>query len=296
MNPKRNESLTRPTEFEFMPTAEWTAFNDRLQAGIVTSELKGATIEPGELVLADGRHLSVFNLAQLCHLSERSDWGALIDRHLTTLSAHVGGVPEPFSILDLRVRLLPNDQADHEVLELLGARPFAEGVVQTLAVQLNESVRSVPTSELEELGWDVDKCWAGAWAQTRTLARPEEANIVDVGGAVLVHLSSEHYFCSSFVPYLDDIVDGIGEHGALVSIPVRHSLIIHPIYDDAVLAAAGAMIPITRQLNLNGPGEVSAHLYWWRDGELTWIPTYFAHDGVEFYPPPELADLIRDLS
>ena len=273
MNPKRNESLTRPPEFDFMPLSEWSAFNARLRSGLQKCTLGTVGLRPGELVLADGRHLSVMNLAQLCHLSDVADWGDLIDRHLATLSAHVGGSPEPFSILDLRVQLLPDDQADREVLELLGARPFAEGVVQALAVQLNQSVRSVSASELAELGWDVDTAWASAWAQTRTLARPEEASIVDTGDAVLVHLYSQHLFCASFLPYLDDVVDGIGECGALVSIPVRQSVVIHPIHDESVLAAAGAMIPITRQVNHSGPGPVSAHLYWWREGTLEWIPT-----------------------
>ena len=54
------------------------------------------------------------------------------------------------------------------------------------------------------------------------------------------------------------------------------------------------MIPITRQVHQSGPGSLSPHVYWWRDGSLTWIPTYFGRDGVEFHAPNGLADLIAD--
>jgi hypothetical protein len=285
-------SLARPVEFEFMPLDEWHAFNDRLRARVQQSGLDVRTMIPGELVLVDGRHLSVMSLAQLCHLSDPDHWVALIDHHLESLTAHVGALPEPFSMIDLRVQLLPDNQSDREVLRLLGARPFAEGVVQTLAVRLADSVRTVPTIEIAELGWDLEESWDDAWSQTRAFERPDSGNYVDSSEAELIHLYSEHPFGASFVSYLDDVVEIDEEHGALVSMPIRHSVLVHPICDATVLAAANEMIPITRQVNFSGQGPVSAHLYWWRDGSLTWIPTYLAPDGMEFYPPRELCELI----
>ena len=293
MRPEGKESLTRPADFEFMPMPEWHAFNERLRDEAEESDLDIVRLEPGTVVLADGRKLSVMNLAQMCHLNGEHNWSDLIGSHFATLSAHVGGSPDPFSMLDLRVMLLPDAQADRHVLQLLGARPFAEGVVETLAVRLDEAVRPVATREIDELGWDLDESWASAWAQTRTMERPEEMNFIEANGAQIVHLFSEHFFGASFLPYLDDVLDGLGEHGALVSMPVRHSVIVHPIYDSTVMMAAQVMIPITRQVNRKGPGAVSAHLYWWRHGSLTWIPTYFAPDGVEFYAPADFDRVIE---
>jgi hypothetical protein len=291
-----NEGLTRPTEFEFMAIDEWNAFNRQLRMCAQKSGVDVESLGPGELVLVDGRRLGVMNLAQLCHISGPDKWVELIDNHLSSLAAHVGGIPEPFSMLDLRVQLLPDDQADREVLRRFGARPFAEGVVESLTVRLADSVRPVPTSEIEQLGWDLEDAWADAWAQTRTLERPEEVSFVDVSGAEIIHLFSEHSFGASFLPYLDDVLDGMGDHGAIVSIPVRHSVLVHPIFDMSVLTAVQAMIPITRQVNRTGPGAVSAHLYWWRRDSMMWIPTYFAADGMEFYPPNELASVIDALN
>ncbi len=80
--------------------------------------------------------------------------------------------------------------------------------------------------------------------------------------------------------------------------PLRHSVLVHPIDDASVRFGIAGMIPITRQLFKQGPGSVSPHLYWWRDGSLEWIPTFFdgTISGVEFYPSPELADIVADLT
>jgi hypothetical protein len=43
---------------------------------------------------------------------------------------------------------------------------------------------------------------------------------------------------------------------------------------------------------LERPQSLSAHVYLWCDGRLRLVPTYFASDGIRFYPPTELAELI----
>ena len=75
-------------------------------------------------------------------------------------------------------------------------------------------------------------------------------------------------------------------------------MLVHPLGDEDVRTAIAGMIPITRQLFKTGPGSVSPHLYWWRDGKLQWIPTFFdgTMSGVECYPSEELASVIADLN
>lgn len=289
-----DDVLEQPIEFEFMSPDEWHEFNSELRHLSAISPLDVDTVAPGHLVLGDGRRVGLLNLAQLCHLVGRDQWQSVIEEHFVTVSSHLSRPAQAFSTLDLRVRIVPDDHADRRLHRRLVTRPFAEGALEMMAVRTDDGVRAVHRSEIRGLG-AVDDLWASAWAQTRTLERPDELNIIDVDGAKIHHLFSEHFFGASFVPYIDDIVEGIGEHGALVSFPVRHSVLVHPIQDGSVVTAAQSLIPITRQVHRNGPGSVSAHLYWWQAGHLTWIPTYFAADGSEFYPPAELAELIDRL-
>lgn len=199
------------------------------------------------------------------------------------------------SMFDLRVQVAPDSPALLHEHEALGAQPFAEGVVQHLVMHTDAGTRPISVAEIERLGWDLKEAWSSAWALTRTLERPSELNVVDTGPALLFHLYSTHEFGASFVPFLDDALSAserLDQHGAVVSMPMRHSVLVHPIRGGEVIEAVQAMIPITRQIHQTGPDSVSAHLYWWQAGHLTWIPTYYGRDAIEFYPPAEFADLI----
>jgi hypothetical protein len=182
---------------------------------------------------------------------------------------------------DVRIRLTPVDAVSDHV------RPFAEGVVQSVALRGTDGDRDLRADEID------DPSWASAWAQTQALEQPHEINTIDASGVPLVHLFSDTNYGASFVPFLADVVD-IGPQGALVSIPLVHSVLVHAITDVSLVQAAQAMIPITRQVHKAGPGSLSPHVYWWRDGNLTWIPTYFGRNGADFHAPNGLADLIAD--
>lgn len=197
---------------------------------------------------------------------------------------------EPPSILDVRVRLRADEPSMQSALDSFDARPYAEGILQTLVVREGEALRGLSIAEVVGLEWEIETTWASAWAQTRVLERPAEINVIDASGVEIIHLFNDP-LGASFVPYLADVLP-IHEHGALVSMPIEHSLIVHPIYGGEIVRAAQTMIPITRQVHRSGPESLSAHVYWWRDGHLTLVPTYFARDGIEFYPPAELSDLI----
>ncbi len=160
-------------------------------------------------------------------------------------------------------------------------------MVQSVSLRSAEGERDLRIDEID------DPSWNSAWGQTRTLEQPQEINTIDANGVPLMHLFSDTLYGASFVPFLRDVVD-VGGEGALVSIPLVHSVLVHPITEVSVVQAAQAMIPITRQVHKSGPGSLSPHVYWWRDGSLTWIPTYFGRDGVEFHAPNGLADLIAD--
>ncbi len=182
---------------------------------------------------------------------------------------------------DVRIRLTPAHTVSNNF------RPFAEGVVQSVSLRGRIEDRDLRVDEVD------DSSWESAWAQTRMLERPQAINTIDANGVPLVHLFSDNLYGASFVPFLPDVID-VGSQGALVSIPLVHSVLVHPIGEVSLVQAAQAMIPITRQVHKSGPGSLSPHVYWWLDGGLTWIPTYFGRNGIEFHAPNGLADLIAD--
>jgi hypothetical protein len=291
----------QPVDFEFMAAFEWLDFHCELYDVVAQLDLDVSRIDPGVVRLRNGHSLGLLQLAQHCHLANRDDWHDLITTHLRTMTAHLGDIFEPFSMFDLRIRLVPDTPADVDTFRRFGARPFAEGIVSLLAVDVVDAVRCVPEGEINELGWDLDEAWASATVQTQLLEQADELHTIDLDGAQFFHVFGERPFTASMIGVLDDLIapcSDIGSYGAIVALPLRHSILVHPIFDDSVGAAITGLVPIARQLYKQGPGSVSPHLYWWRHGQLTWIPTVFEHDGttVEYYAPPELADIIATLA
>jgi hypothetical protein len=295
----RPDIADRPIEFEFMSAGEWLDFNCELYDVVAELGLDVDAIDAGMIRLGCGRTMRLLQLAQHCHLRPRDDWHELIGSHLQTMVTQLAAISRAavadLSVFDLRVRLVPDDPADREVFRELCVRPFADGVVEVLSVDVPDAVRIVSRRELGENGIDVEEAWASAWLQTESLEQPDEVNVIDVGGSSVVHVFGERVFTASLVGRIEDFVGPIGPNGALVSIPHSHSILVHVIDDITVTIAVSAMIPITRQVHRQGPGSVSPHLYWWRNGELACIPTYFAADGVEAYPSPELVAVLRTL-
>jgi hypothetical protein len=294
-------SFDRPIDFEFMPQDAWLAFHCEVYDAVAELGLTVASIDPGVVRLRSGRSLALLQLAQHCQTRPRDEWSPLIADHLRTMTAHLDQVAEPMSIFDLRIRLVPDTPADAGTLRQLGARPFADGILQVLAVDVDDAVRCVPVSEIAANAWDIDEAWASARLQTELLEPPDEIHIVDIGGADLIHVFGERPFTAGTVGVIDDVIAEyahIGELGAVVSMPLRHSVLVHPIDNASARFGIAGMIPIARQLFKQGPGSVSPHLYWWRDGSLQWIPTFFdgTLSGVEFYPSPELARVVADLT
>ena len=294
-------TFDRPVDFEFMQPDAWLAFHCEVYDAVAELGLTVARIDPGVVRLRSGRSLALLQLAQHCHTRPRDEWSRLITAHLRTMTAHLDQLAEPFSMFDLRIRLVPDTPADTGMLRQLGGKPFADGIVQVLAVDVDDAVRCVPTSEIAANGWDIDEAWGSARVQTELLEVPDEIHVVDIGGADLIHVFGERPFTAGTVGAIDDVIAEyahIGELGAIVSMPLRHSVLVHPIDDATVRFAIAGMIPISRQLFKQGPGSVSPHLYWWRNGALEWIPTFFdgTLSGVEFYPSPELAGVVGDLT
>ena len=289
----------RPADFDFMPAEEWLAFHCEVYDAIADLGLAVGQVDPGAVHLRDGRSIGLLQLAQRCHLREREGWGDLISSHLRTMTVHLLETVEPFSMFDLRIRLVPDDPADADCFRRVGARPFAEGVVQLLAVDVPGAVRCVPADEITSLGWDLDEAWRSAALQTGLLERPDEVQVVDVAGTEIVHVFSARPFVAGMVERIDELVHDVapcGEFGAIVSIPLRHSILAHPVVDDRAAGALAAMVSITRRLHEEGPGAVSPHVYWWQHGTLTWIPSFHDDDGTtEAYLPPELVEAIESL-
>lgn len=196
------------------------------------------------------------------------------------------------SVFDLRIALVPDDPVSESRWRGCDPVSLYEGALEMLVADMDEGPTPLTAELVERMDWDPWESWASARSLTEVLESPDEVNVLDVGDAELIHLYSDRPYLASLIGVIDQHVAEIGERGALVSMPSRHGVLVHPLHDPSGRAALGAMVPLTRSVYQQGPGSVSPHVYWWREGAIDWIPTSMSREGVDCYPSTELAELL----
>ncbi len=157
-------------------------------------------------------------------------------------------------------------EAVEEVGDALIAREVTEDLAAVLSVDLPTSVHAVRPEDIEATGLGEDELWERALAQLDD-GEPIERTLLDDDELVVVLVSDSHFLASRLLA-LEELVGAVPPHGVLIGVPHRHMFVVHAIYDATVLEAMNLMAPFVVQHFEEGPGSLSAHLYWWHDGEI----------------------------
>lgn len=234
------------------------------------------------------------NVRQLCRGADRRDWPQILVDHLAGLAqvrAHPRGYDDLHRVRPLlRSRLYPEAEF---LLDDVEARPVAPGVVEALVVSEEGAIATLPRAQVAGWGAPVDELYLRARAAVHAEGLPAVRE-VDVDGAVLLAAESPSFFTTTSVFWLPELT-GVPADGALVALPTRHLLFVHPIRDATVVPAVQAMIVNAYAFHEQGPGSLSPHLYWWRDGALSLLPATVDPDRVSFRPPLDFAAVLRRL-
>ena len=247
--------------------------------------------------------LSLLNLAQLCHAAGPEQFARVIANHFDALVAgrkdrvlaDVLAGDLTAARPHLKVRLYPRDTFRGEDGQFI-VRDVADDLCGVLCFDLPSNVVTVNADSLERWRCTADEVWYQALANLR---RTERAPIddVDVGGAVLKAMTGDSFFVASNLLLLGDFLDKELRWGALAAVPNRHTLVFHPILDMSALRAIDAMVVMASGMCSEGPGSISANLFWWRDGTLRTLPTVEADDHFEFVPPDDfVAQVLEPLA
>ena len=79
--------------------------------------------------------------------------------------------------------------------------------------------------------------------------------------------------------------------------PNRHLAVLLAIEGLGVMEAVAALVPVVAKRYEEGPGSISPHLYWVREGEpLLRIPVAVGENGPQVFPPDEFVELLNRLA
>jgi hypothetical protein len=297
----------RPRWARFLSDAEWRDFVAAVEAELKRRGLR-YRIEDGFVWAPwggdDDEALSLLNLAQLCHAAGPGQTARVIaghfdaliagrsDRAMADLLATDLTAARPYLKLRLYSRETFGEQPEQFVV-----RDIADDLVAVLCFDLPSNVVTVNAESLLHWGCTADDVWYQALANLR---RTERAPVddIDVGGATLKAMTGDSFFIASNVLLLDDFLGAdTTPMGALVAVPNRHTLVWHPIADMTALRAIDAMVVMASGMCAEGPGSISPHLFWWRDGTLRTLPTRETEEHYEFVPPDEfVTDVLEALA
>ncbi|MDP6451568.1 MAG: hypothetical protein QF773_12165, partial [Lentisphaeria bacterium] len=114
-------------------------------------------------------------------------------------------------------------------------------------------------------------------------------------GIAITALTGSTLFVSTHALLMQDHPERIGSGGTLVGVPDRGSLLLYPISSRRATAAVDGMIPMIYGMHRDGPGPVSAHLYWYRDGSFTTLSYSGDAESFSFNPPVEFTTMLGQL-
>ena len=255
-----------------------------MDEGVVLVPTEGED-EPGQFGLS--------NLSQQCAAAEREDWSRVIATHFTSVFSIKGRDLEALAAdyaqvrPILRIRLMPDESMGGVSVPGSTVRAIAPGIQAVLVYDFPDSTASVHVDHLA--GWPVDTDAAFGQALANLDQEPSplsEDMEVDPGTSVRIWYGDSFYVATQALRLTDVLQPGTTD--ALVAVPNRHTLIVHPIVDGGAVAAMQPIYRLAAQLFREGPGSISDQPYWWHDGELVAIPHHVKGRDVTVVPPDGL--------
>jgi hypothetical protein len=241
----------------------------------------------------------------------KADWPELVEQYVSELRLTGDDPADPAASAaapdgslwaqmrePLRARILPADANLSGTLQ----RPVADGLVE--AVMTERGGQPIPGGELvaadDALGWGVAQnvVFDAARANARAAA-PLEAESFTIDGTGLIALFGPSHYTATHVLWLSEHLAGIpgyaAANGALVVLPHRHLIAVHPITSAAVVAAAGTLLRFAATQFETCPGPISDQLYWFHDGTLNRLPSDSVGETLQVFPSDRFAALIDRL-
>lgn len=295
-----------PEWAKFFEPKEYRAFMEAIEAEFKRRRVR-ARFDEGTVTLTPPKgapqQCGLLNLAQMCHQLPREEWAEVVQHHFDSLF-EAGGQDEALDGLEgdferaralLKVRLYPEDASEAMDRAHAVFRPSFDRVIEALVYDFPNTVATVHTDHVKAWGRPPEEIFGLGLSNVRSSGKlTPQAFPLEEGGS-LEALTGESFFTATHALLLDDYI-GAAEHGALVAIPHRHTVLFHRIENLTAVRAIQALLIAGFGMYQEGPGSISPELYWWRGGRYTLLPSRVSAKAIDFSPPAEFVELLNGLS
>ena len=241
------------------------------------------------------------NLAQFCHHVGRRSWREAIATHFDNLFAAEEAEAQLVELARdfegvrslLKVRLYSDAAMGGIDPTPPASWELAPGLTAAFVYDLPTTVRSAGPAEVELWGKDRDALLSVALENVR--ADPVESKPMADGPSAPIACFADHFFAASHALLLDERIPPAARGSAVFAVPHRHAFLYAPLADMGIVESINRLIPTTAAMFQDGPGSISPRLYWWRDGEVSLLPSRLDGGTAHFAPPNEFVQALEAL-
>lgn len=295
-----------PQWASFMDQAQYAAFMEALETFLKSSGAPDYKIDEGQLLFyGDGlfglEQAGLLNLAQVCAQQRPREYPAVVAAHFESLKKSA----EFFKNFDqelqdfekikdyLAVRVHGRDYVD-QARETSVLMDIAEDLYAQLVFDLPDAVRSVHPDEAAGWNRSEGELFELGRANIRQNYPPEQQWYEHENSGFWL-VGADHYFSPNIIWDMESHADLLGPQGALIGLPNRQAALICPIESRDLLSVIGVMIAAVNSMYAAGPGPITSHLFWYKNGQFTRLP-YVLNDGqTELRPPEAFIEMIKVL-
>jgi hypothetical protein len=230
------------------------------------------------------------NLGQACAASPADSWAGVIAKHFD--SALSLGTEGPLTL---------HQAADRVMIRLWDERSFPPGpwvdrvdipgIRTALCLDLDSATRVVKRQELDAWGVEPAEMFMQAFANLRERVKPSVESL-EPRSAVRVISSEDGYYGGALMVDVDRFAGEFGRYGAIASIPTRALGLLAPCNDAGAAQSLKDMVAMTVGCHRDGPGSVSANVYWYYRRRWRQVPYEFDGSECRFHAPEELVGLL----
>jgi hypothetical protein len=248
-------------------------------------------------------HLGLSNVAQVCKQDEIKNYGEIVTNHFEALirsrlfDAEFEKMVDDYDKIKdyLGVRLYQKKYADHIGEENTIGRNFAEDLYAMLVFDLPDSIVNVKPNQSEKWG----KSFVDLYNQgIQNIKARYDFHISQqkLGNFSIWFVQGDHFFTPNIVFDLENHPALTGSYGSIICMPHRHAVLIYPIENIEVLAAVNGLIPVAHGMYMEGPGSVSDHIFWLKDGEFENLSYKLENDKLDLFPPANFVEMLNQIS
>lgn len=273
-------------------TPEWAARLDDDQFAEFCEHVRQALAPHGGGRMGEGfvtvsghaTRYGLTNLLQQWALSEPAARPDLVALHFHNLfEAQASAPPSTDALLgSIRPRVRNRDYPGAVTVPSI-SQTIADGVDAVLCVDLPTAVSNLTAEQHALTGRTTPELWELAISQIDDGLPVHEETL----GDGVTAFAGDSFFVASRVLDLERFAGPVPPSGALVAIPHRHMMLVHPIETTRALTALNTMIGAADHFFRQGPGSIVPYVFWLRhDRALMRIPSGI-RDGHHFLIPPD---------